>query len=502
MNANEITGRLISRNWALSLFGQGLPIVIGILTVPWLLHYLGIEKFGVLSIAWALLGYVGQFDLGLGRATTKFAAECMGRSDNAKLPALVWTAVFCQVVFGLAAALLLLCLLPVVGNHIFKITASSPSEARAVWIVISCSLPVVIATNSLRGLLEAAQRFDVINWIRVPLNASIFLAPAVGVAFRLSLPWIVVLLALTRVAAALGFLIAILRSFPDLFQKFHLDKSLLRPLFTYGGWVTVSSILQPLIVYADRMLLGAILSLSAVGYYTAPYEIATKLWLVPTTLLATVFPAFASLHAAQSREQLDVVYAHSIKWIVLLTGPVLFLLAMFAESLFTAWLGADYAHRSAATLQILTVGVLVNCIGFVPFGLLQGLGRPDLTAKLHLLELPFYVVTLVLLVQRMGITGAAWAWTLRAAVDTLVLSIAVFRLKFISPGALIRGSVHRAAVILFLPVLLLPLSLMKLPLGFQAGATALVLAFLASLVWAYVLDGRERRLVVSVVKWF
>ena len=42
-------------------------------------------------------------------------------------------------------------------------------------------------------------------------------------------------------------------------------------------------------------------------------------------------------------------------------------------------------------LQILAVGVFINSLAQVPFALLQGVGRPDLTATLHLIELPLYL---------------------------------------------------------------------------------------------------------------
>src|SRR5437016_10953694 len=112
MNQKQITGRLISRNWVVNLFGQGLPLLIGVVTIPWLLRYLGLERFGILSITWALLGYVGQFDLGLGRATTKYVAECLGRGDTHRLPAFFWTSLMSQVIFGVIAAVTLLAATP------------------------------------------------------------------------------------------------------------------------------------------------------------------------------------------------------------------------------------------------------------------------------------------------------------------------------------------------------------------------------------------------------
>src|SRR5437764_3080438 len=195
MNQKQITGRLISRNWVVNLFGQGLPLLIGVVTIPWLLRYLGVERFGILSITWTLLGYAGQFDLGLGRATTKYVAECLGRGDTHSLPGLFWTSLLTQMTFGVIVALLLsVASLALIDHRILKISAEHAGEARSVLLILAASLPVVVASNSLRGMLEAGQQFAIINYIKIPANVSVFLFPVLCIPRGLRFPGIVFLL--------------------------------------------------------------------------------------------------------------------------------------------------------------------------------------------------------------------------------------------------------------------------------------------------------------------
>ena len=52
---------------------------------------------------------------------------------------------------------------------------------------------------------------------------------------------------------------------------------------------------------------------------------------------------------------------------------------------------------------------------------MQGAGRSDLTAKLHLAELPLYAILAWWLIATRGIEGAALAWTLRVAADAMCM---------------------------------------------------------------------------------
>src|SRR5208282_1782677 len=151
----EINGRVLARNWVLNLVGQILPLPVALITIPYVIRGLGTERFGLLSIAWVLLGYIGLFDMGLGRATTKFVAECLGRDETHRLPGLVWTSVGSQVIFGLVGAFLAAIATPVLVDRFLKISPALAGEAKASFIILAASLPIVLAGNGFRGALEA-----------------------------------------------------------------------------------------------------------------------------------------------------------------------------------------------------------------------------------------------------------------------------------------------------------------------------------------------------------
>src|SRR5438445_8095091 len=89
--AGFLTGRLFARNAGFNLAGELVSFCVGIICIPFVVRKLGTDSFGILSIAWALLGYISLFDLGLSRATTKFVAEAVSTGEHEKIPSLVWT---------------------------------------------------------------------------------------------------------------------------------------------------------------------------------------------------------------------------------------------------------------------------------------------------------------------------------------------------------------------------------------------------------------------------
>ena len=82
----------LGKNTVWNLIGQATPALAAVFTVPILIHRLGTERFGVLTLIWLIVGYFSIFDLGLGRALTQLLADRLGRDDHDAIPPLVWTA--------------------------------------------------------------------------------------------------------------------------------------------------------------------------------------------------------------------------------------------------------------------------------------------------------------------------------------------------------------------------------------------------------------------------
>jgi Na+-driven multidrug efflux pump len=72
-------------------------------------------------------------------------------------------------------------------------------------------------------------------------------------------------------------------------------------------------------------------------------------------------------------------------------------------------------------LQLLAIGVLINACAYLPASFLHAAGRPDVTAKLHMLEFPLYIPLVCWLIHGFGIEGAACAWVLRVSLDAALL---------------------------------------------------------------------------------
>src|SRR3546814_621694 len=85
--------------------GTGAPLLAGVIALPTLVTTLGVERFGVLSLAWVVVGYFSFFDLGLGRAMTQLIAERVGSGSENEVPAIAQTGMNVMAMLGVAGGL-------------------------------------------------------------------------------------------------------------------------------------------------------------------------------------------------------------------------------------------------------------------------------------------------------------------------------------------------------------------------------------------------------------
>jgi O-antigen/teichoic acid export membrane protein len=421
------SGRSLAGNTLWNLFGNCFPVVVAVICLPILKRGLGTERLGIISLAWVVIGYFSLFDLGLSRALTKLVAERIGQGRQPEIPSLVWTSLFLMTGLGLVGSLLTFILAPYLVERLLKVPASLSHEALGSFYWLGAAVPIVVITAGLRGVLEAVQHFRLATAIRVPMGIFTYLGPAALLPFTHSLIPIIGVLVLGRIVACGAHLWACFHVMPALRGGFGFHAPSAKPLFLFGGWMTVSNVLGPLMVTFDRFLIGSIISIAAVAYYSIPYEVVTKLWLISTALVGVLFPVFSATSFAD-RTRLSYLYESGLKYIFVVLLPLTLLLVIFAPEGLSVWLGSDFAHNSASLARVLAVAVFMNCMAHVPFTHLQSVGRPDVTAKFHLLELPIYVVMLFFLAKSWGITGVAVAWLLRVSIDSFLLFWFSFRL--------------------------------------------------------------------------
>ena len=438
----------IFKNTVANMAGAVIPLAFSILTVPLYLKLIGEERYGVLAVIWVLLGYFGVFDLGLGKATTQRMAKIDSAAERSEL---LFTVLVLTIVLGALGGLVLLFSSDWLLAHLFTLDEASKREALASTIWLPVGLVLLLLNSAMKGALQARERFVAIN------SASVL-----GDSMAQLLPLIVAWLGYVTIdqllpAVLFARLLTTVLLFIQCYQHVPLGKGAkfnlahVRPLLTYGGWACTVTMIGPLMVVMERLLIATIAGAKGVTYFTVPFNLVTKLSILPNSYGGVLFPKLASLPAAESKALADQAARHTVA----LMTPLVILTLAFVQPFMILWLGADLAERCSGVGELLLFGVWLSAL-VVPHSYLlyaEGLLKRKILI-VSVLEIPLYSIMLWVGVKYFGVLGAATAWSLRILIDAILFLILARALREIVLFALSSISLVAAAtvVVMFLDV--------------------------------------------------
>ena len=413
----------LKRNTVWNLAGMGLPLLLGVITIPYLYQQIGTEKLGILTLVWALIGYFSLFDFGLGRALTQQVSVSRARGQEKLIPSLVKSGVLFTGGTGLLGGLLLALLAYPLSFEWLNVSEPLRQSAAQALLIAAVGIPMTTVTTGLRGVLEAYEEFPNVNLLRMLLGILNFGLPVLSVMLMgPSLIWMVGSLVVARFFFLIAHLLLVNRKMLKGWATEKFSRMQLRKLFSFGAWMTVSNVIGPLMVTADRFIISAILGANVVAFYSIPAEMLTRVLILPAALTSALFPRLAAVMTGNPSEARRV-YKNCLKVVTVALLPVCLIIAIGSKYGLTLWLGKEFADQSWVIVVIMAAGIFFNGIAQVPFAAVQAAGNARATGLLHTFELLLYLPLLLLLLKTNGLTGAAIAWTIRAGFDLLALLI-------------------------------------------------------------------------------
>jgi len=485
--------KLIAKNTFYNLVGYGFPLILALFFIPSLIKGLGEERFGILSLAWIVIGYFSFFDFGIGRSLTKIISEKIGLNQTEQIPVLFWTSLLIMLSISLLVSIGMVLIVPSLVD-IFNISKEMHQETQSTFYALAISVPIVSTTAGLRGVLEAYQKFGAVNLLRISLGIFTFLGPLLVLIITNSLFWIVIVLIFIRIIAWSLYLMLCFKINKNIKKGINFDFISIKPVLKFSIWIAVANIVGPIILYSDRFLIGTIESAKAITYYSSPYEVITKLLVIPGSVAGVLFPLFSASFISDPNIS-KKAFIRGVKFIFLILYPIIVFVITFSYEGMELWLGEQFAVNSSLILQFLSIGVLMNGIGLIPDIFLQGIGKPKIPTIIYIVELPIFIIAMWFSIERFGIKGAALTWMFAATLSTIILYIISNRIFNIN----IRSNFKLNSFLLTMIGLIIPFFLSNI--FFKVVFIVISLSIFIIVAWSRFLSADERNFIISKLKF-
>jgi O-antigen/teichoic acid export membrane protein len=403
--AQESLSRKVIRNTVYNSIGRFWGMLVGLFLTPYIIHRIGVDRFGVWAIIGVITGYFGLFDFGVGASFVKYISEFYAKKDYDNINRVVNTGFVFYFILAASviAASFFLCG-PIIT--LFKIPYRLHGEAVFILmlgVTLFAGANVLSAFSAVQGGL---QRMDISNKIGILVS----IVNIVGTIFFLEKGWGLRGLMINNaiifsISSAISMIVAF-RILPELkFSPALFDKKTFKMLFGFGYKIQMSTIASLLHFQMDKVFLAYFLNIGCVTFYSVAAQISSKAREVPLLLVSAIFPVASELEARSDKWSLHELYFRSMKYIMLIGVPISLAVIVFAGPFIDLWLGRGFG-LAVPTLRILMAGYFFNIMTASGFIILNGIGKPQYGMRSSILATALNLILSIALIIKIGYFGA------------------------------------------------------------------------------------------------
>ncbi|MBB5700144.1 oligosaccharide flippase family protein [Sphingomonas yantingensis] len=399
-------------NLIANYLGQGWTAAANVIFIPAYIHYLGIESFGLIGVFAIILSASSLLDAGLTPTLNRELAIFQAGGHSVRHARdLVRTANTLCVIVLVAISLAGLLLAPLLARY--WIGARALSNAT---IVQSLFLMILVAALRIvegvqRGALLGLQRHVLLNMLSiftVSLRAGGVIVPLAFVSAtpQMFFAW----QAGVSAFSVLAFAFCVHASLPRQSGKARFDPAIVRSLRGFAGGVLGATALAVFLTQADKILLVKLIPLDQFSAYALATAIAAGLYQLVAPVAQSYYPMLTS-RIAGDQKQLAATYHQGSQIVAATIAPPAAILILFAQPVLDMWTGNPaLATTAAPILSLLAFGTLLHCFMYLPYMLQLAAGWSGLAMRMNALSVLIVFPTLLLVVPRSGMIGAAFTW--------------------------------------------------------------------------------------------
>ena len=409
-----------------NMSGAAIPALINIFTIPFIVRALGNESYGAFTLIAAIIGYFALLDVNVTSGSVKYVAEHNARGEHEELLEVISFGALMYLAIGLVGAASIYLFAAPLTSRVFAVAPQLQPLFTSTLQVAALGFFLTQMQVYLNSIPQSLQRYDVtavlevLFGIGVPLGSVALLWGGYGlfamVVFRVAASAVNVL-----------FLLLVIRRLIPRFSWVRPSKLVARKLASFSGYSYLSRIAAVTYNHADKLVIGALVSMTELTYFTVPSTLVNRLLGLTFRMGSVLYPVASELDALGDHGQLEKVYLSATRYLNYINTYFVMMVSLFAYQILYWWLGERFAANGRWIMIIMALSMLLDSFTNLPSLLNDGLGHPKLTGMFAVARAAISLVLTLVLTKALGIVGAALSHLIASALLSTAFLIAVHR---------------------------------------------------------------------------
>lgn len=374
---------MLWRNSLWNLSGSALPAIAALATVPLLIHGLGVEGFGIVTLIGSVIGYFGVLDVNLSAGAIKYLAESHAANDRQRFAETFWFGAMFYGGLGLLGGLAIFLFAGHLLDRFFTVSPALHTDAVLALQVGALGFALTSVQNYLITVPQALQRYDRSAQTEAFFGVTVNVASALVALAGGGIAGVIAVRILISLVNSL-WLVRLIRRL-DVNLAFCLPgPEVRRSMTSFSAYAYLSKLASTLHQHGDKLIIGSMLGPVALAFYTVPSTLASRALGLTYRLSSVIYPRASALAATDRMDELRSTYLAAMRHITYINLVALGMIVLAGEEFLRRWVGEEFVAQGYPVLVLMTIALLVDSLTNIPSLVNDALGHPRITGRFAL----------------------------------------------------------------------------------------------------------------------
>jgi len=355
----------------------------------------------------SITGYFTVLDFGVNTAIVRYISKYVAEENFGKAREVYSTSFVFFLLIGTVVFIITI-IIAFFFQSIFDIKILSRTYLFLVFIIVGSDLAFGLILSVFPGTLAGLQEYFRLNLISI----SISIIRSVILVWFLISGYGLLTLAVIQISATIlkvFFQFWVVKKNYDFLQLDFstLNRPMMRQIYNHSIYSFIISIAQKLLFYTDSIVIGSVLTISVIVYYSIPATLMDYVNKFMWSMISVLIPVVSSQERANNSEKNIYLYVLGTKYSLAICIPIIFILFTVGKDFIALWMGPEYGLRSAMVLRILLTGYLFAFSQMIAHALLKGISKHRILSFMFIGEAVSNLILSLALAKPYGIEGVA-----------------------------------------------------------------------------------------------
>lgn len=412
MNFRQTTINMLS-----GAAGYVFPMLINLLSAPYILDTLGEEAYGLQVLANVVIGYLIVAEMGLDIPITHQIAKHHVKNETKSQSRFIVATLKIYCLIGIAG---MIALFLGTDNLVSILEVPQHLTGKAHYIFILCGIGFWGSVINMWGkaIFNGFQRYDIANGVSIFNNLF-------GVIFGVIAVWYGLGVVGFFAARVLGFIIScvvyivLIKIYILKFSIWPIvDKIIWDQLKKKIGYGFVLRISGMVFSKLDQVLIGAWIGVSAVTVFSFPILLATAISGLISSITHFSFPMVSAMLSNDSSDSINIFFIRITKFIACISIMLFTPFIVYGDKILSLWLNPLIAEEGGKVMLLLMVSYLINsCTNIGINSFIMGMGLLKYFTYYSAIRGLLLSIGFLTLIKPFGLNGAGISYVFALFVD-------------------------------------------------------------------------------------